>query len=91
MGRICDSFNCLPSQALWELENDPYRFAPTIVLLRDYAAAKRSIDAHAKNPDKVKLPDDPMIDLIQEIDFELEFGIARVAEEKAWEAEQQGG
>jgi hypothetical protein len=73
-----------------ELENEPYGLALLIVALRDYADAKAAVEAHERNPKHFELPaGDPMIELFQHTEFELAFGIARVAAETAEDDDSQ--
>lgn len=47
MSRVCEEFHCLPSRAMWELENDPDQWALQIIPLRAYAGAKSEYDGIA--------------------------------------------
>jgi hypothetical protein len=64
ISRICEEFNCLPSQALNEMLDDPSSMALEIIELRAYARAKELIDTTDKQD---KLPNNPMIDRVFEI------------------------
>lgn len=68
MSLVCESFGCRPSEARWELENDPDELVLRILDLRAYAHAKATIDA-AK--DKTDLRMTPMIQTVWRITQEL--------------------
>ncbi len=70
IGRICEAFQCLPSQAVRELQEDPEGLALRIIAMRDFAQAKEIYDNAKSYKD---LPDDPLVRLVEEFDFaELE-------------------
>jgi hypothetical protein len=68
VSRVCEEFNCLPSQAVRELMNDPSNLALDIMELRAYSRAKEALD-NAEKPDDV--PNHPMIDRVFEVQYEL--------------------
>jgi len=68
ISRLCEEFSCLPSAAVHELENDPERLVLRVLPLRVFASAKEAYES-AKTKDDI--PDHPMIDAVQEIEFGL--------------------
>ena len=64
VSRVCEEFNCLPSQAIREIMTDPSQMAFDIIELRSYARAKEILD-NAK--DAKEIPDSPAIDRVWEI------------------------
>lgn len=69
IGRLCEEFHCLPSEAYREWRRVPAGFLEEILEGRAYRAAKRVYDRAATAAD---VPDDPMIDLVKAIEFELQ-------------------
>ncbi len=68
VSRTCEEFNCLPSQAVKELLDDPTNLAIDIMELRSYARAKELLD-NAKKPEDV--PKSPAIDEVWMVQHEL--------------------
>ena len=68
ISRVCEEFNCLPSQAVRELMTDPAQTAIDIMELRAYVKAKEVLD-NAKN--QKDIPDSPVIDRVFEIQAEI--------------------
>jgi hypothetical protein len=66
LGRICESFHCLPSAAWREWRNLPVGFMETILDYRAYARAKATYDARGQTSH-----DPPLMDLVMEHDFFL--------------------
>lgn len=66
IGRICEEFHCLPSQALIEWQDAPCGLLEDIIEARAFAAAKQVVDSTA---DAKHLPDSPMVALVQQIEF----------------------
>ena len=70
ISQICESYHCLPTRALWELDHDPDRLALRILPFRAYAEMKARIDAVSRNehakPDD--MPDGPLADLVLDIE-----------------------
>lgn len=64
VSRICEEFHCLPSAAIHE----PLDLCLGIIECRNYARAKRLVEQSQSLDD---LPDDPMIALVQEIQFDI--------------------
>lgn len=63
VGRVCDEFHCLPSQAIRELETEPQRLAETIMMLRSYANLKDAVDRRISGQ-KVDIPDGYLLRLV---------------------------
>lgn len=67
MGRVCEEFNCLPSQAIRELENDAVDgVVMRIIEMRAFARAKEAYDRVEEEAD---MPTGKMVQLVKEIDF----------------------
>lgn len=64
ISRLCDEFHCLPSQAVHE----PFDLCLRILEYRAYARAKHLVEQSRSFED---LPDDPMVALVQEIQFDI--------------------
>lgn len=64
IGRLCEEFQCLPSEALAELERVPVGLLETIIDYRSYAAAKAMVDADPKAQGE-------RAQLVKQIEFEL--------------------
>lgn len=71
MSRICEEFGCLPSLAV----DEPLGLCLAIIEQRAYARAKDIVERTEHLDD---LPDDPMVKLVQEIQWDL----AREARER---------
>lgn len=69
---LCESFRCLPTRVLWELENDPDQMVVQILQLRGFAAAKREYD-RADDSDKLQkaIAENPMVADVRDMDHEL--------------------
>jgi hypothetical protein len=81
VSRVCESFHCLPTRALWELEHDPEQMALRILPLRAYAEMKDQVDAVSRNP-KAKpedMPEGELANLVLEHEAELVRGRAAEA------------
>lgn len=68
IGRLCEEFACLPSQALAEWRSAPVGFLEEIIEARQYAKAKRIADSAERKAD---IPTGGMFDLVKSIEFEL--------------------
>ncbi len=86
VSRVCEEFNCLPTRAQWELENDPDGMAIRIIKLRAYAAAKRAFD-EAQDAGQLEkaLEANPMVKVAQEIAHEIAADEWRAQKVKALE------
>ena len=71
ISRVCEEFHCLPSQAIRELEHDPEQLAVSIMRLRAFQRAKQLYDAADTPEARKRLPDSPLIELVQEIESRL--------------------
>jgi hypothetical protein len=63
ISRICEEFNCLPSEALRELEESPFGLVMDIMEMRYYVQVKEQID-NAKDSDS--MPKGALADLVYE-------------------------
>ena len=70
ISRICEEFHCLPTRAALELDQDPEQMALHILPLRAFQRAKSLHDSADTAEKRKRLPDSPLIDFIQEIEFE---------------------
>lgn len=71
VGRVCQGFNCLPSAAIRELENDPDQLAMLVLDLRGYEMAKRAFDRATDKVDGLKAwQGDPYMTLVETFTFE---------------------
>ena len=61
ISQVCEEFSCLPSQAAKELENDPYRLAETIMMLRGYANMKDAFDRRVSGQSSEEIPDGALL------------------------------
>lgn len=61
IGRVCDEFHCLPSQAIRELDNDPDRTALAILEIRAFERTWRAIDQARSQAD---VPNGPMAERV---------------------------
>lgn len=78
LGRLCEEFHCLPSQAYQEWLRTPCGLLEEIIEARVFVAAKAIYDrAHSAKD----IPQEPIYDLIREVDFEL--AAEHLAEQKA--------
>ncbi len=68
ISRVCEEFNCLPSQAYREIMNDPSQMVFDIMELRSYARAKEILDNAKKEED---IPNSPAIDQVWMVQEEL--------------------
>lgn len=68
MSRVCEEFQCLPSEAIRELEEGVPGLALDVMELRSYARAKHALDA-AK--DEKDVPDTPAVALVWEVMHEI--------------------
>lgn len=66
ISQVCETFGCLPSQAIRELERDA-DLVFALMDMRAYVATKRAID-NATSPENA--PDGPMVDLVFEFEKE---------------------
>lgn len=66
VGRICEAFNCRPSQALEELARMPAGWLDEIIEARAFADTWSLWD---QATDKAHVPDTPMMALVKEIEF----------------------
>lgn len=64
IGRLCEEFHCLPSQAWREWQRVPAGFLETVIEMREFAKVKQAYDA---NPAGVA---GPLADLVRAFDFE---------------------
>lgn len=67
MSRICEEFHCLPSQAV----DEPLGLCLTIMDDRAYVRAKEQVDRADAEGKAGELPDDPMIALVVDIQFDI--------------------
>jgi hypothetical protein len=73
ISRLCESFNCLPTRALWELQHDPEQMALQILEFRAYADARREYRACKEGDDVRKAVErNPMVQVV----IDIEHGIA---------------
>jgi hypothetical protein len=71
VSRVCQEFQCLPSAAKRELEDDPERMAEQILSIRAYAETKRVYDEHSQRGDQAgELPQLPLMALVVRNEFE---------------------
>jgi hypothetical protein len=63
ISRFCEEFNCRPSEAIDELENDPNRLAETIMVLRSYSTIKDLVDKRIAGQ-QVSVPDTPLLKIV---------------------------
>lgn len=68
IGRICEEFHCLPSEAWREWQLTPVGWIERVMEARAYAATKRLRDA-AK--DEKHMPTGPMSDRVKQIQFAI--------------------
>jgi hypothetical protein len=68
VSRVCEEFDCLPSQAMRELELGDADLVFDILDLRAYARTKEMVD-HAKSPGDVKVT--PLVQDVFDIQQEL--------------------
>ncbi|MDX9803925.1 MAG: hypothetical protein RBS96_07945 [Dehalococcoidales bacterium] len=68
ISRICEEFNCLPTEAMREMEEAPTGMIKDILELREYSRAKQIIDNAQKEED---IPSSPVIDMVFEIEATL--------------------
>lgn len=68
LGRLCEHFGCLPSEAYREWLASPAGLLEEIIEAMTYADAKQVYERAAKKSD---IPASPVMDLVKEIDFEL--------------------
>ncbi len=66
---LCEEFHCRPSEALEEWERAPAGLLERIVEFRAFARAKQMYEQANTPEQQAALPDDPMIDLVRELDF----------------------
>lgn len=78
MSRLCEEFHCLPSQAYaeWERlqETEWSGLLEDIIEARSYAGAKRIIDGAETAEARKRIPNEPIFNLVEEIEFELARG-----------------
>lgn len=67
IGRICEEFGCLPSQAVHEIEEMDADLVFAIIDMRSYAHAKATVDSAKKHSD---LKMTPAIRRVFEIEIE---------------------
>lgn len=66
IGRLCEEFHCLPSQALREVMRAPAGLLETIIEFRQYARAKAAYDAQGMDPAA-----SPLMTLVRDHDFAI--------------------
>jgi hypothetical protein len=71
VGRLCEEFQCLPTEAWRELRRLPAGFLETIIEYRAYARAKAMVDAADTADARKRLPSSPLIGMAQEFDMRL--------------------
>ena len=71
IGRLCEEFCCLPSQAYREWRRCPAGFLEQIVEFRAYARAKGRYDAASTAEAQKALFGDDLVQLVKTLDFEL--------------------
>ena len=64
ISRICEEFQCLPSEAI----NEPLLLCLRIIEQRAYARAKDIVDHTEKASD---LPNNAMVEMVQDIEFDI--------------------
>lgn len=67
ISRMCEEFHCLPSAAIAEWERAPAGLIESILEVRAFTAAKQVYD-RAEN--KNQIPDEPLVQLVKELDFD---------------------
>jgi len=69
---ICQSFGCLPTRALWELQHDPDQMVVQLLEIRAYREAKR-IHGGLKDGDdyKAAVQANPLVAVVDAIDHEI--------------------
>jgi hypothetical protein len=68
---MCEEYGCMPTRALWELENDPDQLALRIITFRDFIRTTDAIDAAVKADKQDQVPTGPMAELVLEIESEV--------------------
>lgn len=68
IGRICEEFQCLPSEAYREWRRVPGGFLEQVIEARHYAKTKAHVDAA---PDRKSQPTGPLADMVRAIEFQL--------------------
>ncbi len=68
IGRLCEEFHCLPSEAWEEMRRHPDGWLETLIEARAYTRAKAVVDS-AKKPEDI--PREPIYGLVREIEFAL--------------------
>lgn len=68
IGRLCEEFHCLPSEAFREWLTVPADFLEHVIEARHFAKAKATFDAAEKPSD---LPKSEAIDLVKMIELEV--------------------
>lgn len=66
LGRLCEEFHCLPSEAWAEVQRMPVGFLEQVIEYRGYAAAKAVIDRNPK-----AAAGWPLGELVVQIEFAL--------------------
>lgn len=70
ISRVCEEFKCLPTRAMWELENDPDQVVLRVLLVRDFMRVREAWEAHTKD-EKHPKPEGALADLFIEIEAEV--------------------
>lgn len=67
ISRICQEFNCLPSEAARELMEDPEQLVFSVMEARSYMACKEAYDSTTSETDDKLEPwlDSPMLELVK--------------------------
>ena len=72
LDRVCEEFDCLPSQAARELDEN-FEAVMDVLFARNYARAKAAYDdaADLKPDARRKLLAEPMVQLVKDTEFAL--------------------
>lgn len=75
LGRFCEEFQCLPSEALAEIGRMPLGALEEIIEMRSFASCIRALDA-ADTPEKRReLPSSDLMDLAMTLHYEIDGGL----------------
>ncbi len=70
VSRVCQEFNCLPSEALREIEEGPAGLVWRVIEMRDFARAVQVVEQAERDPG-VEVEVTPMVELVNELKAEL--------------------
>lgn len=71
MNRICEAFNCRPSQAYQEWLRLPVGLLEEVLEARAYEQAKSMTDAADTSEARKRLPQTPLFEMVKDIEFAL--------------------